>query len=46
MSVVHANHICSDNKATCSSLYAEYDSIFGQPENEPQFGLATIVSQA
>ncbi|DBA98247.1 TPA: hypothetical protein ACH3X1_001171 [Trebouxia sp. C0004] len=43
---VHANQIHSENKATCSSLSAEYDQIFGQTENEPKFGLATTVSQA
>ena len=43
---VRANHIRSKNKATCSSLPAEYDQIFGQSENEPKFGLAIIVSQA
>ncbi|KAL0020249.1 hypothetical protein WJX77_010683 [Trebouxia sp. C0004] len=26
---VHANHIHSENKATCSSLSAEYNQIFG-----------------
>ena len=40
---VHANHIRSENKATCSSLSAEYDQILGQPENEPKSGLATTV---
>ncbi|DBA87913.1 TPA: hypothetical protein ACH3X1_004901 [Trebouxia sp. C0004] len=43
---VHANQIHSENKATCSSLSAEYDQTFGQTENEPKFGLATTVSQA
>ncbi|DBA89363.1 TPA: hypothetical protein ACH3X1_016224 [Trebouxia sp. C0004] len=43
---VHANHVYSENKATCSSLSAEYDQIFGQTKNEPKFGLATTVSQA
>jgi len=38
---VQANNIHSENKATCSSLSAEYDQLFGQPENEPKFGLAT-----
>ncbi|DBA92429.1 TPA: hypothetical protein ACH3X1_002666 [Trebouxia sp. C0004] len=33
---VHANQIHSENKATCSSLSAEYDQIFGQTENEPK----------
>ncbi len=43
---VHANHTRSENKATCSSLSAEYDQIFGQPENEPKFVLARTASQA
>jgi hypothetical protein len=43
---VHATHIRSENKATCSSLSAEYDQIFGQPEKKPKFGLATTASQA
>ncbi len=43
---MHANTILSENKATCSSLSAEYDQIFGQPENEPKFGMETTVSQA
>jgi len=43
---VRANNIHSEIKATCSSLSAEYDQIFGQPENEPKFGVETTVSQA
>ena len=31
---VRASNTYSENKATCSSLCAEYDHIFGQPENE------------
>ncbi len=29
-----------------ADVSAEYDQIFGQPEDEPKFGLATTVSQA
>jgi len=36
---VQANHIHTKNKATCSSVFAEYDQIFGQPENEPKLGM-------
>jgi len=35
-----------ENKATCSSVSAEYDQIFGQSETESKFGIETTVSQA
>ena len=45
-SCVHDSNICSENKATCGSLCAEYDQILGQPKTERKFGVGTTVSQA